>query len=230
MSFWRRTTQDDPSGQRDRPLVFSDQLAGARRGDPESLGVLYRQFLPAIFGYIAIRVPERAIAEDLTSEVFLQMIEGIGQIRARDEASFAAWLLKIARITVAGYYRERTQQLLLVPLEPHIGEEGDQSESNTLPSTSPEADPARWAEARDEWRHVVEAINMLTEEQRQVLIGRLIMGYDFTTIARMIGKNTNAVKALQFRALHRLHHLLEKWQGTEQGHNAIRIPQKGKVL
>ena len=67
------------------------QLDEARRGESEALSILYRQFLPGVFGYIATRVPDRATAEDLTSEVFLKMVEGIGQLRASDEAGFAAW-------------------------------------------------------------------------------------------------------------------------------------------
>lgn len=82
-------------------------LNRVRQGDAEALSTLYRQFLPGIFGYIATRVPNRTIAEDLTSEVFLQMVEGIHALRAKDEAGFAAWPLRIARITVAGYYRKQ---------------------------------------------------------------------------------------------------------------------------
>ncbi len=44
------------------------QLDRARRGEPETLSALYRRLLPGVFGYIAARVPERATAEDLTSD------------------------------------------------------------------------------------------------------------------------------------------------------------------
>ncbi len=63
------------------------QLDRARRGEPEALSALYRQLLPGVFGYIAARVPDRATAEDLTSDVFLQMVESISRLRANDEAS-----------------------------------------------------------------------------------------------------------------------------------------------
>ncbi|HEX6481864.1 MAG TPA: sigma factor, partial [Ktedonobacteraceae bacterium] len=66
--------------------------------------------MPGIFGYMATRVPDRSTAEDLTSDVFLQMVEGIHRLRAEDEAGFTAWLLRIARVTVAGYYRKREKQ------------------------------------------------------------------------------------------------------------------------
>jgi RNA polymerase sigma-70 factor (ECF subfamily) len=185
-------------------------LDDARRGETEALSMLYRQFLPGVFGYIAARVPDRATAEDLTSEVFLKMVEGISQLRASDEAGFAAWILQIARITVAGYYRKRENKPALVSLEPRFWEEEGSGANEAIPANNPDVDPVLRAESRDEWNTVVNAINTLTEEQRQVLIGRLILGYDVNTVARMIGKKANAVKALQFRALQSLQRLLEK--------------------
>lgn len=208
MFSWRRTPGSDSSGPGVRQASFSQQVERAKSGDAETLSMLYRQFLPGVFGYIAARVPDRFTAEDLTSEVFLKMIEGIGQIKATDEARFAAWLLQVARITVAGYYRKREKVPTSVPLEPVYREE--EGENDVLPTSDPHADPVRWSEARDEWQAVAQAINTLTEEQRQVLVGRLIMGYDVATVAEMVGKKTNAVKALQFRALHSLQRLLEK--------------------
>jgi RNA polymerase sigma-70 factor (ECF subfamily) len=192
------------------------QLDAARRGESEALGILYRQFLPGVFGYIATRVPDRATAEDLTSEVFLKMVEGIGQLRANNEAGFAAWLLQIARLTVAGYYRKREGLPGLVSLDLQGGEEDTMGNDGALLSIYLGMDPAELVETRDEWRRVVDAINSLTEEQRQVLVGRLILGYDVATVARLIGKKANAVKALQFRALHSLHRLLERQRFSEQ--------------
>ena len=63
---------------------------------------------------------------------------------------------------------------------------------------------------------MVQAINLLTEEQRQVLISRLILGYDVTTVARMVDKKPNAVKALQFRALQTLQRLLQRDTASQQ--------------
>ncbi len=190
--------------------AMSHQLNQARRGESEALSALYRQFLPGVFGYIAARVPDRSTAEDLTSDVFLKMVEGIGQLRASDEAGFAAWLLQIARLTVAAYYRKRAHLPALVSLEPEDREEAAPGNGEALVRVYLGLDPAEIVEIQDEWHSVVNAINALTEEQRQVLVGRFILGYDVATVARMIGKKANAVKALQFRALHSLHRLLGK--------------------
>lgn len=217
MFSWRRSAGQDAPKQPDQAAFFRRQLDKARHGDAEALSILYRQFLPGVFGYIAARVPDRATAEDLTSDVFLKMVEGINRLRATEEASFAAWILQIARITVAGYYRQHERQPAFVPLAPSAVNGADEEQGYLLlPSYHPNADPAYQVEVREEWGEVVKAINALTEEQRQVLISRLILGYDVETVGRMLGKNGNAIKALQFRALQSLHRLLQKNQPSRQ--------------
>ncbi len=210
MFSWRRTSGSSDPDAGKSSSAFTKLLDSARQGESEALSTLYREFLPGVFGYIATRVPDRATAEDLTSEVFLKMVEGIGRLRTGDEAGFAAWILQIARITVAGFYRKREKQPAHVPLESTLEDREGDTESMPISAGHPDGDPVRWTEARDEWNTTVKAMNMLTEEQRQVLVGRLLLGYDVATVARMLDKNENAIKALQFRALHSLHRLLQK--------------------
>ncbi len=184
-------------------------LDRARQGNSEALSALHHRLLPGIFGYIATRVPDRATAEDLTSDVFLHMVEGIHHLRVKDEAGFTAWILRFARVTVACYSRKQEKQPAHLSL-PGETWENTYAESLILLESHPEADPVQWTEAREDWQAVVRAINHLTEEQRQVLVGRLILGYDVATVAQMLGKKANAVKALQFRALQSLQRLLGK--------------------
>ncbi len=178
-------------------LPFASLLDDARRRDLEAISLVYRQFLPGVFAYIFFRVPDRNTAEDLTSDVFVHMVESIHKVKATNEAAFAAWLFQIARTTVAGYYRGREQ--MPVSLQEHADL-----------MMSPSSDPAHYVEDCEDRRALVQAMNMLTEEQRQVLIGRLLLEYDVGTIAHMIGKSANAVRALQFRALQSLKRILIK--------------------
>lgn len=204
--------------------VIDRLLESARKGESEALSLLYRRYVSGIFGYIAARVPDRSTAEDLTSDVFLAMVENIHRLRATQEASFTAWLLQIARVTIAGYYRKQEKQPVVLSLEPELDED-TQGYALGLPASDQTSDPARQVEIRDDWRLIVQAINSLTEEQRQVLIGRLILGYDIATVARMVGKKANAVKALQFRALNSLQRMLSKKGVTEY----VYQPHKEKV-
>jgi len=177
--------------------VFSfPQLLGcAKKRDPEALSTLYQHFLPAVFGSIASRAVDRSTAEDLTSEVFLKMVEGIHRVEAQSEARFAAWLFRIVKSTIAGYYHSREKGLPCSSLDSaHSAEYLCRLEDNTL----------------EKQTYLAEAYCQLTEEQRSVLTGCLMMDYDAGTVGDIIGKNANAVRALQFRALRRLRHILSE--------------------
>src|SRR5215470_12923920 len=141
MFAWQRSTAADFSEQGKQSPAFEHLLERAKKGEAEGITALYRHFLPGVFGYIAARVPDRALAEDLTSEVFLKMVEGISRVRTHEEAGIAAWLFQIARITIAGHYRQQEKQPDFVPLEP-AREEGDRDtwENHTVLTNHPGTD------------------------------------------------------------------------------------------
>ena len=227
MGLWWHPPGGTMSEQEKQLPMFHAVLDHARQGEAEAISLLYRHFLSGVFWYVAARIPDRATAEDLTSEVFLQMVEGIHKVRGNSEATFASWLFQIARITVAGYYRKHGHVPIAISLETTLWK--DDGETMVMSMSHPDSDPVRWTEARDEWGAVAQAINALTEEQRQVLVGRLILGYDVATVARMIGKTANAVKALQFRALNSLQRLLRNDHRSEDAlHRRIQKQEEGE--
>jgi RNA polymerase sigma-70 factor, ECF subfamily len=213
MFFRRGSSWSGSSNQAENRLGAIDRLLDrARNGEVEAVSALYHHFFPGIFSYITSHTSDRGTAEDLTSEVFLAMVEHIHQVKASNEADFSAWLLRVAKFTVAGYYRKREKQPVLVSLEATLGaDDGTYEERYAID----ENDPALCLEERDEWSTVMQAINKLTAEQRQVIIQRLILGYDIASVARMTGKKANAVKALQFRALRSLQRILAEQAQSE---------------
>ena len=54
------------------------------------------------------------------------------------------------------------------------------------------------------------AISFLTDEQQDVVILRFVEGYRLETVAQLLGKNANAIKALQHRALKALESRLRR--------------------
>src|SRR6266567_2650623 len=109
MVSWRQPPGNSLFVEEDKQQpTFPSLLERARSGEAEAISVLYRQFLSGVYWYIAARVPDRDIAEDLTSEVFLEMVEHINKVRATSESMFASWLFQIARVTAAAHYRQHT--------------------------------------------------------------------------------------------------------------------------
>lgn len=181
-------------------LPFGLVLERARALDRSALGMLYRRFLPVVYRYVLARVGTAHVAEDVTSETFFAVVEGIGATRAHDELSFTAWLLGIARNKVAMHYR----LLRTHPEEPQSLPPDEQPAA-----ADEEGDPLAVITARESWEEVVAGLNQLTEEQRAVVLYRCVLGYPTEDVARLLDKQPNAIRALQFRALASLARYLE---------------------
>jgi RNA polymerase sigma-70 factor (ECF subfamily) len=170
-------------------------LRQAQRGDAEAFAALYRANVQAIFRYIAHRVNNVQLAEDLTGDVFTRALEGLPTYTDQGKP-FVAWLYRIAHARVVDHYR-RTERR---PVETDV-------EAEPLP-VMPDMDEGLLR--RQAARALRAAIAELTGDQQQVVVLRFIEGYPIETVAQMMGKNANAIKALQHRALRSLASRLER--------------------
>jgi RNA polymerase sigma-70 factor (ECF subfamily) len=181
-------------------LPFAEIIRRARAADDYALTLLYRRFLPVVYRFILARISDTPTAEDITSETFFAVIERIGETRAQDELAFAAWTLGIARNQVATYYRRQRARPTSRLDEP----DGEYD----LYTAAGEGDPLNIITARERWAEVVGALNQLTEDQRNVLLYRVILGYSAEDVGALLNKQAGAVRALQFRALASLARIL----------------------
>ena len=180
------------------------------------MAALYQRALPTIYRYVLARSKRPELTEDIVSEVFLTMVEAIGDLRADHEAGFFAWLLRIAQGKVARALQHLTQQ--------HQHQQAF-SENGTL-STWPGADVIATDLASDpaalqEWREVVHdlgvALGTLSDEQQIVIIGRFLAGQSIEALAHGLGKQPGAIRALQFRALGTLAERMGKLRTPRHG-------------
>jgi RNA polymerase sigma-70 factor, ECF subfamily len=115
----------------------------------------------------------------------------------RDQGKpFVAWLYRIAHARVVDYYRMTNRR----PVERDV-------EAEPIPVS---ANMDEGILRRQTAKALREAIGTLTDEQQQVVILRFIEGQSIETVADMMGKNANAIKALQHRALRTLAGRLER--------------------
>jgi RNA polymerase sigma-70 factor (ECF subfamily) len=167
-------------------------IAQAKDGDRTAVGQLYRQNAPAIYGYIARRVGDPALAEDLTSEVFLCALEGLPQFEYRG-ISISAWLYRIAHDRMTDHFRRQARRPTL-PLKDEL--------------LAAQNDLDQEVDAHLGMDQVGKAIERLTAEQHQVILLRFVAGLKLKEIAYVMDKSTDAVKMLQLRALTRLRQLV----------------------
>jgi len=169
-----------------------------QRGDRAAVEELYTLYADRIYRYLLARVGDGDLAADLTTEVFVRMIGKLAGFRlnsSRPAASFSAWLYRIAANLAADHHRGRGrfEQVSLDPESP-------------FPARGPGPDAI--AERHETAAALAKALQVLSEDQRLVILGKFVEEMSNTEIASWLGKTEGAVKSLQHRALHALGRLL----------------------
>ena len=98
-------------------------VASARR-DAAAFGELYDAYLPQIYGFIARRVEDRTVAEDLTAATFQR---ALGAVRSSDlgNASFGGFLYRVAASAVVDHARRTRRAIPPGVRASDLDEEGD---------------------------------------------------------------------------------------------------------
>ncbi len=173
-------------------------LEAAVAYDETALGELYDRYEARIFSYVYRRTGDQTLAEDLTAQVFVKMLQAIRDRRAW-HSSFSGWLYRIAHNVVIDHYRQRDRHAQIgLDETPDIVAEND--------------DPAHSAEMRLTADKIRFAMRQLTDEQAEVLSLRFLEGYSIFEVATLMNKTEGAIKALQYRAVATLRSLLEHEQ------------------
>jgi RNA polymerase sigma-70 factor (ECF subfamily) len=175
-------------------LELRKLIMSAKSGDAGAFGELYTRYAGLILRYLYARLREQESAQDLTQEVFVRVIKGIGGFEFRGEKSFLGWLYTIAGNVLIG--QARRKRAISTPLD----------ESLEL------VDPHGQDAVHSIFDRVAleQAINQLTEDQQQVLMLKFFADMTNQEIATTLGRTEGAVKALQHRALHALQQILER--------------------
>jgi RNA polymerase sigma-70 factor, ECF subfamily len=166
-----------------------------QQGDRDALEELYLVHFDRIYSYLHMSVGNRHDAEDLTTQTFLKMLESIGKFRFRS-APFSAWLFRIAHNLAMDHFRaaRRWQPEEEVPEPP--GQEELSAEDEAMHSIGRAS--------------MLELIDELSPEQRQVLTLKFVFNFGNGEVATILGKTEGAVKSLQHRALVSLQKQLEQ--------------------
>jgi RNA polymerase sigma-70 factor (ECF subfamily) len=175
----------------------SKLLRQASNGDRNALAQIYERYVDAVYHFMYYRTRHETVAEDLTAEVFAQVVTAIERYEDRG-LPFGAWLFRIARARLVDYIRRQKVRNTLPLSEEVISKQVAPSPEGTLNDL-----------------YFSHLLQYLTEEQQEVIILRFVGELSNAEIAEVIGSNANAVKQKVFRALTRLRAVL----GEERGGN-----------
>jgi RNA polymerase sigma-70 factor (ECF subfamily) len=168
---------------------FESILAAAQAGGGWALATIYRELHPKVLRYLKARA--RDDAEDLASEVWIDVARGLGRFRG-DEEGFRAWVFTIARRRLVDLHRRNAvRRHAIGGSEPAPGDPvGGDVETEAMDALATEAALAR--------------IASLPPDQADVVLLRILADLPVAEVARIVGKRPGAVRALQLRALRSL--------------------------
>ena len=167
-------------------------LDAARAGGGWAFARLWEALAPAVAGYLRARgVPD---PDDVASEVFLAAFRGVGRFRG-DGRDFRAWLFTIAHHKgVDVMRRASSRHEVVTAVVPDVGPFAPSAERDALDRLAT--------------GETLRLLDELTDDQRAVLLLRVVAELSLSETADVLGKPVGAVKSLQHRALDRLRKLL----------------------
>lgn len=161
------------------------RMDGSFKFDRQSMAAIYNQYFSDVYRYVRYRIADDTVAEDIASDVFVRLLEAV-QKRQGPQTNLKGWLFSTASNAVNDRLRRRYRR----PIE-------------TLAETMPDenANVQAQVDLREQTRSFHQAFAKLTPEQQHVLALRFGLGYSLEETAESLGKNSNTIKGLQFRAL-----------------------------
>lgn len=189
-------TRDGPI---DEPVLVELISRAQRDGDPNAFDGLYKLYSDRVFRYLVARLSNADTAEEVTSQVFLRLLEKIGlyTIAPKDNvAIFSAWLYRMAYNKMVDFLRKQKR-----------------STNIELDKLEQFPDTARYTESvefRFDFELLLQKLQLLNEQQRQVIMLRFIEGLNIAETAQVMQKSEGAIKALQHRSLENLKRFVQK--------------------
>jgi RNA polymerase sigma-70 factor (ECF subfamily) len=179
-----------------KPLETTVELLDRiRRGDRDALDRLFERCLPALRRWARGRLPAAARGaldtQDLVQETILNSLRHLNQFQSRHEGALQAYL----RQAVLNRIRDEARRLTRRPAAAEL--------TDSQPGHS--ASPLEIAIGREGVERYEKALQKLRPADREAIVGRLELQYDYKELAVVLGKsNANAARVAVTRALARL--------------------------
>ena len=170
------------------------ELDGLQQFDPQVISEIYDRYFPYVFRYVRYRLSDIAQAEDVTSDVFMRLLEAVRKGNG-PETNIKAWLLGTASHAVNDHHRTTYRQ----PTE---------EITEFIPDL--QATPLESTEQRERQRRIRKALTKLTPEQQHVIALRFGQELSLEETSKVMKKNVNAIKQLQLRALAALYRQVDQ--------------------
>jgi RNA polymerase sigma-70 factor (ECF subfamily) len=159
-------------------------LRKAQRGDERAFAIILRMYETPVYNYVLrLTNGEKALAEDLTQEVFLRVFQGLPRFSLR--CKFTTWLFQVTKNRVLDELRAKERR----PLAPVCIDDVPPLEALEVPSERVEEIDALWR-----------AIEGLPVDLKMALLLRDVVGLSYNEIADSLEITLATVKWRIFKA------------------------------
>ncbi|MFP5359844.1 MAG: RNA polymerase sigma factor [Actinomycetes bacterium] len=169
---------------------FESVLAAARAGEQWAWSAIYRDLAGPVRGYLAGRgSPE---PEDEAAETFFHVAKGIASFDG-DESAFRSWVFSIAHRRMVDAHRKAGRRPKVADTE--LTDLAESADRMAIPSAEESV------LVRDAAVAAADLLSGLSEDQRQILLLRVVGELSVRETAAVVGKSESAVKVAQHRAI-----------------------------
>ena len=171
-----------------------------RTGEKIWFEKIYYFFMPKIYNYFYFRTSDRQMSEDLASEVFIKVYNGL-QTKRFNSRSFNAWIYTIARNQLIDFFRknkkEQAEMFLTDWQDEDILQNNSIAEDNFIINNS----TMLKKEFAFENIRLVKAMEKLTQLQKNVLLLMFVMDFGYEGVADIMKKKQSTIRGIVFRAV-----------------------------
>jgi RNA polymerase sigma-70 factor (ECF subfamily) len=193
--FWAARSHPKPVRRGGRNTSVEDAVLIRRvaAADRTATQTLFSRHHIAVYRFVLQRLRDKALAEDVTSEVFLEVWRQAGQFEGR--STVVTWILAIAR-----------RKILAARINPR----GVQSDSDEAADYDRADDPDAPLQARDRGTVLRRCITRLSAEHREMIDLVYYQEQSMESVATILGIPSNTAKTRMFHARKRLADELKK--------------------
>lgn len=165
-----------------------------RKGDIDAFEEIYNAYIKKVYQFIFFRVPSKEIAQDLSHDAFVRLLN---YIKNNDKEIYflRALVYKIAKNLVADYYRQRGDEINIEEVVYKLGEDSDLEQKVDIEMNVVKIN-----------KHLKKLKN---PEYREVIILKYLDELSYKEIAQILDKTEKAVRTMLHRALKELKNIIK---------------------
>ena len=163
-------------------------MEAVKNGDLKQASLLFERYHKPIYNFLARMTMDRAMAEDLTQNVFLRIIKY--RASYREGLRFQSWIYQVARNIFSDHYQKQKNRF------------SDFVDVEKISEHIPDSDDSKSADEQEQL--LSRSMEMLSEEQRELLVLTRFQHMKYEDVAIIMNTTVANIKVKVHRAIAKL--------------------------